>query len=318
MAVALVNAHGACCLSRVLSGRGATSYSRSAFSGRVVEQNPPSSSCSSSLGMGCCHLSVSVPLRTTSKNRLRPVASQVLRQDRTAAAETATTGRAHSKATVMRSRTAKREREMSDKAQRKERSKQLLLDHLAEFVKENQQWLHGNFPTREYLSNAGRIDLAEAIRKLGGPAKVADMFGLKWGVMALSPCARSSKNGNGKKGTNAAGKSESEGERTGGMKILDQQRLEKAIAENVEKGQAFMVEHTSSKIPMREDFWTLWKPPITAGTTQETVTRIFEESWNCSRHHPKCYVRITAFDKNNFSRKITYTIHEPHKAASSM
>ena len=85
-----------------------------------------------------------------------------------------------------------------------------------------------------------------------------------------------------------------------GMEILDQGRLEKAIAENVEKGQAFMVEHTSSKTPMSENFWTLWKPPISAETTQETVNRILEESWNCSRHNPSCYVRITAFDKSNF------------------
>jgi len=241
----------------------------------------------------------------------------VLRHERNAAAETASfSGAVHGKKTtktVMRSRTAKRERQISDKAQHKERSKQLLLDHLAEFVKENQQWLHGNFPTREYLSNAGRIDLAEAIRKLGGPAKVADMFGLKWGMMPLSPCPRSSRANNSASDKNTlAGDNKGA---SGGMKILDQQKLEKAIAENVEKGQAFMVEHTSSKVPMKENFWTLWKPPITAGTTQETVSRILEESWNCSRHNPQCYVRITAFDKNNFSRKITYTIHEPQQAS---
>merc|ERR1712157_70298 len=141
-----------------------------------------------------------------------------------------------------------------------ERSKQLLLDHLAEFVKENQQWLHGNFPTREYLSNAGRIDLAEAIRKLGGPAKVADMFGLKWGMMPLSPCPRSSRANNSASDKNTlAGDNKGA---SGGMKILDQQKLEKAIAENVEKGQAFMVEHTSSKVPMKENFGLCGSLPL--------------------------------------------------------
>lgn len=198
-------------------------------------------------------------------------------------------------------RKAQKVQHLTDKALKRERSKQLLLEHLADFVHEHQQWLHGHFPTRDYLSNTGRIDLADSIRKLGGPAKVADMFGLKWGC----PSAMAKSN-------RLDARAQQEGQQEGdGMKILDQQKLEEAIAENVEKGRAFMIEHTSSNTPMQENFWTLWKPPISAGSTQETVSVILEESHKCSRHNPRCYVRITAFDNGNLSRKITFTIHKP-------
>ncbi len=134
---------------------------------------------------------------------------------------------------------------LSDKAQLKERSNQILLDHLAEFVHENQEWLHGNFPTREYLSNAGRIDLAEAIRKLGGPSKLASLLGLKWNATA----ARSRPGKGEHEGEGGAGGGR--GVHTDEIEILDRATLEKAIQERLADGQAFMVEHTASKTPMR-------------------------------------------------------------------
>ena len=222
--------------------------------------------------------------------------SQAVRRDTKAEALRRAAGNAPSPVSTKRkSRTSRNAaKNLTDKTLIKERNKQLLLEHLADFVAENQQWLHGHFPTREYLSNAGRIDLAEAIRKLGGPAKVADMFGLKWGMTGIGGCQKKER----EKGYT-------------GIQILDKRSLEKAITENVENGQTFMIEHTSSKTPMKENFWTLWKPPISASTTQETLSSIFEESSNCSRHNPQCYVRIAAFDKSNMNQKITFLIHAP-------
>ena len=193
---------------------------------------------------------------------------------------------------------------LTDRAERKERNRQILLDHLADFVHENQKWLGGNFPTREYLSSAGRIDLAEAIRKLGGPAKVATMFGLKWG-------APSAPKGPGLDAGSRAGGPGVGSVDSASINVLDRASVERAIEENVDLGHSFMVEHTNSKTPMKESEWTLWKPPISAGTTAETVTEILREAENCSKHHPICYVRITAFDKGDFSRKITFLLHEP-------
>jgi len=187
-----------------------------------------------------------------------------------------------------------------EKAQSKERNRKILLEHLAEFVHEHQQWLGGKFPSRGYLSSVGRIDLAEAIRKLGGPAKVAHMFGLKWGVD--------------EGGGGALGKVERDAGSNGvvdSINTLDKANLKLSIAENVEKGHSFMVEHTNSKTPMKESEWTLWKPPISDSSTTETVKRILEEAEMCAKHHPICYVRITAFDKGNFSRKITFLLHVP-------
>jgi len=196
---------------------------------------------------------------------------------------------------------------LSDKNELKERNRQVLIDHLADFVVENQQWLGGKFPTRDYLSKAGRIDLAEAIRKLGGPAKVADMFGLKWGNDSIPTT-----------GWNAAAKMQSGLHNNGAdINILDKESLERSIAEIVDKGNSFMVEHTTSKTPMKESEWTLWRPPISADTTEETVEYILQESERCSNHHPSCYVRITAFDKVNLSRKITFLLHEPKNTAAS-
>lgn len=202
---------------------------------------------------------------------------------------------------------------LTDKAERKERNRQVLLDHLADFVYENQQWLGGKFPTRDYLSSAGRIDLAEAIRKLGGPAKVAHMFGLSWGTentAAFKP-SRKREGAGGSRERHGAGSGHRDQQDQGTISVLDREKLEASIAMNVDDGHAFMVEHTTSKTPMKETFWTLWKPPISAGTTAETVERILTEAQKCSDHHPVSYVRICAFDKGDFSKKITFIVHFP-------
>mmetsp|Transcript_1766 Transcript_1766/g.4553 ORF Transcript_1766/g.4553 Transcript_1766/m.4553 type:complete len:297 (-) Transcript_1766:89-979(-) len=175
---------------------------------------------------------------------------------------------------------------LSDKAQLKERSNQILLDHLAEFVNENQEWLHGHFPTREYLSNAGRIDLAEAIRKLGGPSKLASLLGLKWNA-ANTPLRPGDEETKGDK------KAQSDE-----VEILDRATLEKAIQERVAEGQAFMVEHTASKTPMRESEWTLWRAPMQ--DFEEIITAVD----SCQRHIAGSYVRIINYN----NKKVFYIV----------
>lgn len=93
--------------------------------------------------------------------------------------------------------------------------------------------------------------------------------------------------------------------------IDDRHALVGAIEHAVDLGLAFMVEHTDSKTPMREAFWTLWHAPITPEMPKATVSKILKEAARCHRHNPCAYVRIIATVPENATQKVTYIIHKP-------
>mmetsp|Transcript_54391 Transcript_54391/g.172799 ORF Transcript_54391/g.172799 Transcript_54391/m.172799 type:complete len:563 (+) Transcript_54391:163-1851(+) len=213
------------------------------------------------------------------------------------------------------------------------------LKDLLQFWEENRQVLGDMLPSREYLSDAGRTDLARMIRRLGGPAVVAYKLGLTWSsgdgesemkepakniakkqdIIRRSPALASLVDSGGEGGGSGG---------VGGIKAvepiplpsvagrgmgaaangMDEERVLRAVRVALEKGMVLVVEHNTGP---DGPFWTPWRSISSASAGTSGAGEVLEEAKLCWQQFPHSYVRVVGYDVGKQSEQANFVFYAP-------
>jgi len=198
------------------------------------------------------------------------------------------------------------------------------LETLKAFCHENRFTLRGYLPTRKYLSNAGRIDLASVIRNNGGPRAVARALGLSYG-MGAGPVlseegAEGSKEAQGGL-TGQTADAPSTAASGGGAEIFSTEdpALFASVEDAVGRDLVFVVEHRKGDRapaddgarPDRKMPWVLFKSQKSLGDARVTANSLLAEARICCATYPGHRVRLTALDSADRGKRLTFEIALP-------